>query len=725
MTTPSVIFAKHIVGGEITYRFLSQNGTTNKYEFTMRIYRDCYTRGGAPLDPTANIGIYNITTGRYIEGFGVPLSTDIRIPAPTYPCLVPPDICVQEGLYVWEKELPIIDGTYLILYQRCCRNETITNIVRPGDVGATYTVEITALSQRLKNNSPVFAKFPPTVICANEPLNFDHSATDAEGDQIVYEFCQPLSGGGKFGGNDCTGVIPSPPCWPPAGEVSFLQPEYSYLQPLSGDPIVKINPVTGRITGTPLVIGQFVVGVCAKEYRNGQLLSIIRRDFQFNVAECKPTVRASVSADTVIGNTYFIKACGDKAVAVNNKSLEFANISDFSFNINIAGQVQVFKTWQPIINFPDTGVYSGNLLLNPGTQCADTIYLVFKIAPSVKADFFYSYDTCIAGPIAFRDSSTSLGPLSNWSWNFNDGQVSSLKNPSHLFATPGTKNITLTVSNTLGCTGVLQKSIRWLPVPPLLVIEPSTFNGCSPAKVFFNNLSKPIDSTYTLKWNFGDGGMGSGISPTYTYQNPGLYSVTLDVTSPIGCKTSASFPSWIKVRQGTKADFDFMPKQLTNFANTATFQDKSTFATKWQWFFDTKGYSILQNPTYKFRDTGVYRVKLAVTNQFACTDTIFKLIDVIPQVTYFLPTAFTPNSDGLNDGFRGKGFVEGMRDFDMRIFNRWGEKIFQTDNPLEEWNGQRFNKGEPSPQGVYLCVVTYKTPRGQSEELKTYATLLR
>lgn len=724
--TPSVLTAKHIVGGEITYKFLRGDGvTSNTYQFTMRIYRDCFTNGGAQLDQIATIGVFNGTTGTRLESFGVPIGNISEIAAPTYPCLVPPRVCVQEGVYVWEKELPVISGTYLILYQRCCRNETIFNVVLPGDVGATYTVEITGLAQRTKNNSPIFKQFPPTVICAGAPLNFDHSATDQEGNQLVYEFCQPLGGGGKIGSTNCDGVTPTPPCFPPFSDVIF-KTGYDYLRPLAGNPVIKIDRNTGRITGTPGTIGQFVVGVCVSEFNSaGQLLSVLRRDFQFNVAECTPLVEGNVKADSVSGDTYFIRACGASAITLNNLSREQTNINDFSFNINIQGQIQTFKVWQPTITFPDTGVYRGNLLLNPGTTCADTIYLVFTVAPSVKSDFSFKYDTCVAGPISFADKSTSASTITKWQWNFNDGGSSTLKNPQHLYNTPGQKDINLRIENSRGCSDSLTRSILWQPVPPLLVIEPSTFNGCSPAKVTFNNLSKPIDSTYTIKWNFGDGGTGTAISPTYTYQNPGTYNVSIDVTSPIGCKTSRSFSDWITVKQGTKADFDYAPKTITNFASTVSFTDKSAFATRWQWFFDTKGYSVLKNPTFKFRDTGVYKITLLTANQFGCTDSISKLLDVIPQVTYFLPNAFTPNDDGTNDDYRGKGFVEGMRNFEMTIYNRWGERVFETNDPLQGWNGQKFNKGEPSPQGVYLCLVTYTTPRGENRELRSYATLLR
>jgi gliding motility-associated-like protein len=729
LMAPAVLEAKHIVGGEITYQVVSSTATSNRYRFTMKIYRDCNSVQSADFDDPAIIGIYNANTNMLIESFIVPKGPKVNVPAPTYPCLVlPPDVCVDEATYTWEKTLAITNFSYVVLYQRCCRNETISNIINPGNFGATYSVEITSLAQSTQNNSPTFKQFPPTVICANEPLRFDHSATDAEGDQLVYEFCQPLPGGGRSnsGLNNCSLVQPSPPCWPPPGSLVFKTPDYTYDKPVGGDPIVKIDPRTGLITGTPREQGQFVVGVCVKEYRNGRLLTTLQRDFQFNVTACDPTVRGKIKADTVFGKNYLLRACGDKQIKINNLSQDPAVVgNDFAFKINIGGQVRTFTDWQPTISFPDTGRYTGNLLLKPGTQCSDTINLIFEIAPGVNSNFKYTYDTCVAGAVQFTDLSNTAGAsVTRWFWDFGDNKVSSQRNPSFQFETPGFKEVLLRTFNSRGCSDDSIATIRWQPVAPLLLIAPSLFTGCSPATIKFNQLSKPVDSTYKIEWDFGDGGKGSAVNPSHTYDKPGTYSIFLKVTSPIGCSTSRTFPDLITIRQGTKANFEFTPKEVTTFNNQVSFFDRSTFASRWQWFFDDDGYSILTNPTYRFRDTGVHKVKLQVSNQY-CTDTIVKFIDVIPKVTYFLPNAFSPNSDGNNDSYRGLGYTDGMREFKFRIFNRWGEKIFETTDPAASWNGKKFNTGQDEPQGVYLCIVTYVNPRGENQEIKSYATLVR
>jgi gliding motility-associated-like protein len=721
--------AKHIIGGEITYKYIGND----QYQFFMKIYRDCNGQG-AELDNPASITLFRGTT--FQRNIQAPLDSSRNLSKPNLPCTETNiDVCVEEGSYSWVLTLPPVNESYTVVYQRCCRNNTITNILNPESSGASYFIELSPAAQVARNNSPVFRSFPPTLICGGFPLNFDHAAVDSDGDQLVYEFCSPLLGGGRTGSdipgdpNSCAGVVPIPACLSMMTPVQFRVPAYTSGAPLGGNPVVRIDPNTGMITGTPAAtVGQFVVGVCVKEYRNGQLLSILRRDFQFNVFDCNPTVLAKIKADTTIaGKQFFIQACGKSTVFIENLSSKQSFIgSDFYWAFNIQGAERRFTEWNANITFPDTGTYKGKLFLKPGSTCADTAYVTIKVYNKPIADFTYAYDTCIAGPVFLRDRSRSeAGAISSWNWQYGDGTTGSLPNPAHVYQTPGVKKIVLNIEDKKGCKADTTQPIRWYPVPPLLIIEPSKYIDCTPTKTEFKNLSVPIDSTYKIIWDFGDGTTGTGISPQHVYKQPGTYSVSVNVTSPIGCKTSASYPNWIKVKQGAIADFDFTPEKPNTFLNTVQFRDLSQFSTRWQWFFSNKGYSNQQNPTFVFRDTGTQKIKLLVANLNNCIDSMIKYIDIEPKVVYHLPNAFSPNQDAVNDAFKGIGYLEGMTDFTMRIWNRWGELIFETKNPQEGWNGKKFNTGREEPQGVYACVVQFKGPRGEPHEMSGFATLIR
>ncbi len=728
--------ARHIIGGVMTYRCISPG----RYEFTLKVYRDCNCTNCADFDPTASIGVYrcvgsncgNQTQSSAFMRRDVPLQSRGTVQAPTYPCLIPPNVCVQEGIYQFTLDLPIsTTQSYHVTYQRCCRNVTINNIFNPDQLGATYTIEITPAAQQVCNNSPTFDSFPPTVICGGLPLSFDHSATDADGDQLVYEFCSPLVGGGnlldQFNYTTCAGAYPNPGCPPPYNQVTFIAPNYTPLAPMGGNPVVGIDPNTGLISGTPVNLGQFVVGVCVSEYRNGVLLSRVFRDFQFNVARCDPTVVAQIDADSVVnGQSFFVNACGDTAITFNNTSFQQAFVTNFQWRFNVNGNIVTSNQWNPTINFPGPGRYQGDLLLNPGTNCGDTARVFLNIFPSISADFSFAYDTCVAGPVQFTDLSVSgSGTISRWEWSFGDGQQSSARNPAHTYRSPGNIPVTLTVTDINGCQATITKVVPYFPVPSLIVIAPSSFIGCKPAEIFFDNLSFPIDETYDILWNFGDGNTGDAISPTHIYEQTGVYTVSVRIISPIGCRTDTVFNDLIRVLPSPVAGFTYSPDDPTSINRTVTFSDRSEGANRWSWDFGDGSTSILANPVHPYRDTGLFVVTQIVIHPSGCRDTATANVDVRPEVRFHLPNAFTPNGDGLNDEYQGVGIMDGAQNFSMTIWNRWGEMIFETNNPNEGWNGKKFNTGQDAPNGVYVVYVRFNGPRGEPFEIKGFATVVR
>ncbi|MDX1479792.1 MAG: PKD domain-containing protein, partial [Saprospiraceae bacterium] len=713
---------------------------SRNYTFIMKVYRDC-AGDGAQFDQPAEIGVYRRIGGAYsfVQVVFVNPQSIVNVPPPDNPCLiVPENVCVQEAVYQFQiNNLPVIDGSYFFFWRRCCRNSTINNIVNPRNTGATYSVEITALAQQVCNDSPRFNDFPPTVICVNEPLDFDHGASDLEGDQLVYEFCAPLHGGGPAGGQGpmsgddraCNGIRPDPAnCPPPFIPVTFIGPNFSVVNPLAGDPKVTINANTGRITGTPNLLGQFVVGVCVKEYRNGVLLSVLQRDFQFNVSVCEVAVTADILADTALGDqSYVINSCGNNTVDFINLSERESSIISYRWEFDLGGgQVETITSRDATVTFPGIGAYAGTMIVNEGLTCSDTANIFVNVYPEISSDFVFEYDTCFGAPVEFTDLSyTGSGQMVSWAWDFGEGSTSSATNPDHLYPIPGNHDVTLVVTDINNCVAEQTKTIPYFPVPPFLIIEPSTFNGCAPAEIFFNNLSVPIDSTYNIVWDFGDGNQGFDISPTHRYENEGLYTIRIEITSPIGCFTSAVFPDWIRVRPSPLAGFDYSPAQPSNFNPTVSFFDQSIDAVAWQWRFSDEAAAFVQNPTHTFQDTGFKLVEQVVFHPNGCTDTAWARIDIAPQVRYYLPNAFTPNNDSKNDGYRGTGVLEGVQDFELTIWSRWGELVFETNDPAAAWNGRFRNTGEELPPGVYLAQVTFVGPRNIPFRLREFATLIR
>jgi gliding motility-associated-like protein len=733
------LYGKHIVGGEIYYECLGPGNMTDtrNYKLTMKVYRDCAS-DGANFDNPARIGVYSHINGVYafIRSLSVNHIEVTNIKGTENPCLVlPPNVCVEETSYIINlNNTPIIDGSYIVSWQRCCRNNSITNIVQPNNTGATYTIEITKDAQNTCNDGPRFNAFPPIGICVNEYLTIDHSASDPEGDQIVYEFCAPLQGGGPLGvdnpnqTNDCNGITPDPRfCLPPYDDVVFNAPNYSPSSPLGLNSLITINPVTGIITGTPTLTGQFVVGVCVKEYRNGVLLSILRRDFQFNVVNCQTTVSAKIKSDAVVGGKeYVLNSCGNNTITFLNESQQEQFIKSYHWIFDINGTPAEQTSRNATFTFPGIGNYKGTMIVNEGEQCGDTAYINVNIFPTINTDFEFDYDTCIGGPVNFKDKSiTQAQNLTDWEWDFGDGVESAVRNPNHLYQQPGLHPVRLISTDNNSCKDTMTRTVSYFPVPPLIVIKPSKFSACVPETIKFTNLSVPIDDTYDIKWDFGDGGTGDEISPTHNFESVGVFSVKVEITSPIGCYTEETFPNLINIEASPVADFTYTPDVINNINATAVFTDLSSGGSGWYWDFGGRASSFVRNPTYTFLDTGRYTIKEVVFHPNGCTDTLIKTIDVEPVVQFFLPNAFTPNYDGKNEIYKPGGLSLGVSKYLMTIYSRWGDKLYETDNPDEGWNGRRNNDGQEMPVGVYLCVLQYTDARSRSKELREFVTLVR
>ena len=362
--------AAHLVGGEITYTCLG----SNQYQVKLRIYRDCFS-GGAAFDNSVNFTVYNLA-GAVVTNPSVPKGPTISVPAGTgNPCLTtPPNICTEYAEYVATLTLPPVVGGYTISYQRCCRNSTISNISNPGSRGNTYTVKIPSMDNTC-NSTPTFTTVPPIVLCLGDQLNVDASATDSNGDSLFYEFCDIYTGGSS--GNPS----PSTATPPPYTTIPFVAPA-TPSQPVPGSPALAINPQTGMITGVATTAGQYVVGICVSEYRNGQLLSVVRRDYQFNVTNCIINTVADMVTQLEDPSLY----CDGRTLTFTPQTTGaltyFWNFGDTTTTADTSSQAY------PTYTFPDTGTYTVTLIINPGLVCTDTLKVPFRVmnAPDYRIE---------------------------------------------------------------------------------------------------------------------------------------------------------------------------------------------------------------------------------------------------------------------------------------------------------------------------------------------------
>ncbi len=417
------IYATHLVGGELSYKCLGGN----QFEITLTIFRDDFN-GVAPLDDPARITIFNNSNNSVYKtedmnlqnGVGVILDNDPN------PCISnpPTNVRIEKGVYKKTIILAANTSGYKIVYQRCCRNNTVANIF--DDQGSTYEIKIP--NTTLCNSSPVFNNQPPTFLCANSKLDFDMSATDADGDQLVYSLCAPLQGLDATNPSICGGcpLTEAPP--PPYDSITF-SPGFNSQKPLGNNSIIYIDASTGLLTTVPKTQGLFVVGICVQEIRSGVVLSNSIRDFQLNVTNC--SISSSVPiliTDNSPGSALEINAttfsnCQGAIVRFENNVAQnalsyFWDFGDPSFT-NDTSLIR-----NPTYTYSDTGTYYATLIINKGKPCTDTSKIKIFYYPGLTTNFVYT-PKCQNELIQFTDSSKSVyNDVTKWQWVLSTGDTS-------------------------------------------------------------------------------------------------------------------------------------------------------------------------------------------------------------------------------------------------------------------------------------------------------------
>lgn len=735
--------AGHIVGGELFYECLGYtnndpNSGSRTYRFYMKLYRDALG-GGADFDSApgnnlaASVSIFQGTAAspfatQFLEA---PTRTNLDL-NPGNACLtVPPTVEVEEGLYTFRDiELPIINESYFIVYQRCCRNQALSNINEPGRSGATYFIELTPAAQQTCNNSPRFEEFPPFIICVNEPFAYDLAAQDADGHRLEYEFCTPFLGGGPDNTMPFapTGIAPNPDNPPPFDPVSFIDPTFSTEQPLGNASNFRVDANTGVITGMPVISGQFVVGVCVREFdENGQFLGEVRRDFQFLVTDCERNIIVDIPSDSLdVNGAFVINSCDSDAILIQNNSTQSDVVDEFFWEFDVAGQTETYAEFSPAVNFDQPGTYSGRFIIRANSGCVDTGFVSVRVIEAAQADFEVSSDPCEDEVIQFENISTvPSGVTVAYEWDFGDGFTSMESSPNHSYATAGSREVQLMAISDGACRDSMIQRLDFFPLPADLPISAAQGQGCLPQDANFSVSYAYFNEQYAINWTFGDGAQGSGPQVSHTYTTAGDFTPQLTISAPSGCNFTASLDP-LSITDAPEANFSFSPTEPSSLEPTVVFADNSVDAQQWSWQFGPYGGSSEQNPSFTFPDSaGTYLVELVVTHPNGCTDTLAREIVLRSIDDLYLPNAFSPNGDGVNDEFRSYGPLGGKQDFEMTVFARWGDQVFYTNDPSEGWNGRLNNTGELLPQGVYVYYLTFKNPNGEQINMKGLLNLLK
>ena len=459
--------AAHLKGGWIQYQYIGPGATANtsRYQIIVRQYMDCNSNAGQ-RDNEVFLGIFNTRTGALIRTETVLRSAEETLDKNSFnPCITsPPRVCFLILRYDLTIDLPDSPDGYTLTVQRCCRISGIVNVSgNSGNIGVSYTNAIPGVingTDYSKNSSPVFAQKDTAIVCFNSPFTFDFSATDADGDQIIYSFCDGLIGGNTAG----SGARPNPPSSPPYATVPY-NPAYPGSNPLGVN--VTIDPNTGIIKGiAPGITGQFVVAVCANEYRGGILIGSTRKEIHITVAGC------SISA-AELKPSYI--TCNGTTLTFQNESSN-SSITSYFWDFGVPGintdtSTKPTPTYDFLNSGKDSGTYTVKLVVGTAGGCKDSATTIVKVYPDLRVNF-NTTGNCYLNPYVFKDVSTNkYGTILQRRWDFGDNNstadTASSKDTAWTYSGSGTVQIKLYLLNSYGCADSVTQTLNILDKPIL------------------------------------------------------------------------------------------------------------------------------------------------------------------------------------------------------------------------------------------------------------------
>ena len=609
--------ASHIVGGEINYT------CTNNYtfKFTISLYME---PGGlnefnSPVDDSVTVIIYNQQNENAFDTiFEVGRSSiDTLITLYSSPCS---NESLADSVYKWnfefEKTFQPNDSGYTLGYWRCCRPDNITNV--EDNMGLSLTIDIPAevLSDSTCNSSPKFDGFPPKFICATDNFSIYSTATDTDGDSLVYSLCAPQNGGSSIITNQ-TLDTDTPLYYPPFESIVYKE-GFSYLNPF-GDNNIEINSKTGVITGSSSNIGDYVVGICVTEYRDGKILTRSFRDIPIQIVECDGLLSSAFNHSDTNSIGY---SCGLEIQFENLTAGSESFAWDFGFSDTNTDQS---SSATPFVTFPDTGIYAVSLIAEnidfPG--CFDTSVQWVKVGYGIELNFT-SLQTCDSSLVLFNNLSrfdSMLGPI-EWIWESNDTLVSDSARAQINFAQEGRYNLSLSATDQYGCYYDTSAPFIFVSRPSAQFnIAGDTIKSCQLEAEFIN---ESVGST-NYQWIFGDGSDTSFVqNPSHNYAAAGNYSVIL-IVGDSNC--TDSLERTVNVYQSTTASFSVHTNcdtGLVRFINTT----QGALVDSVLWHYGSDHYSSSDTGAFVYKSGDAENVTLTIIDEFGCQSSASQQVNV-------------------------------------------------------------------------------------------------
>jgi len=439
---------------------------------------------------------------------------------------------------------------------------------------------------------------------------------------------------------------------------------------------------------------------------------------------------------------------GSTTVVVTDIPISDAGV-DITICSNEPGQIGAVPiagynySWNPALGLDfstisNPTVVISNLSGSPRTEtyivttsesgCSSKDTIVITINPQPLASFIAPNPQCFEGNTSDFVADGSFSSMATFNWDFGpwaSPDTSDLANPQGVvFNSTGIQIVSLTITDR-GCNSNTYQAPVMIYKMPVANFVSSSIVGCSPTVINFINLSEgSVNNTIKSQvWTFGNGKNSTSLNADVLYNDPGVYDVTLTVTNERGCVDTYVVNDMIRINPSPNADFALEPPIVYIVKPEMLITDYSTAADE-VYYIISSGDTIYQaDHLYTFPDTGTYQIMQVVKTALGCSDSLIRPAYVELGYKIYVPTAFTPNADGYNDVFQAYG--EDISEFEMSIYNRWGELQYNSYDIANGWDGTTRLSSKIAQGGVYVYKISTRHKNGLIGTYEGTVVLLR
>lgn len=388
------------------------------------------------------------------------------------------------------------------------------------------------------------------------------------------------------------------------------------------------------------------------------------------------------------------------------------NSTNYEWNFgDLTTTTDVSNSVQGQYVYPGPGNYTVMLVAGSTPECKDTTYADIELRDPILLAFTSQDSMCITNNAFDFDGTVSGPPGTIYTWNFSSAGNPSSSNQVDVngvsFSQSGTIPITLS-----GDDGICQESITqniYLYQEPTINFTLNPGLQCVPFNAQFVDNSW-AETGITYSWDFGDGGTSSEENPSHLYTQVGNFPVTLTISTASGCVSTLTLlqSDIVNVRPTPVAGFE-LSTDYTDICNSViSFTNTSVGGhTYFYWFDDTTAFSLQENPSHLYYTDGTHYPYQIVTNEWQCSDTSDRQRLYIEPYPFYVPNAMTPDNDEFNNDFKAVAAL-GVDAFDMKIYDRWGELLFHSQNIDYPWDGN-LPSGQRAMNGTYIYKIELET----------------